>query len=280
MNNNYMHQGRYFDELYSSEHATKIYDQQSEGTFFNIANERFFYSKLSDGCLNNKIILDLGAGGGNIGKGIRNRSCRIVNFDISHKALLHAQERIKNIKAYYIQGNMYALPFREKSIDVIVCHGVLHHLDNLPMAVKEIRRVLKDSGFFLGFEPNARYPWISFWLELLYVPGIFKSLLIAIYERLQKKNSQQGICLTTDYTAHNKSGKHFFKEPAEYSGVFRRCGFPLTKISTVIIEFFPPRLLFVKSKILVGWLISLSGWIDKSNLAHKRVRYMTIEAKK
>lgn len=49
----------------------------------------------------------------------------------------------------------YNLPFRDESFSFAYCYGFLHHLPNPSPVLKEIKRVLKDKGFFyLGREPT------------------------------------------------------------------------------------------------------------------------------
>ena len=45
------------------------------------------------------------------------------------------------------------LPYQDETFDLVVCRGGLHHLPDLPDAVREIRRVLRNGGTFLAFDP-------------------------------------------------------------------------------------------------------------------------------
>jgi len=54
-------------------------------------------------------------------------------------------------------GDCLNMPFPNKSFDIVVGNGVLHHLP-LARSVKEISRVLKPGGRYFGREPNFRNP--------------------------------------------------------------------------------------------------------------------------
>ena len=64
-----------------------------------------------------------------------------------------------NIRGF-ISANIYNLPFKDGSFDVVFAGNILHHLTDMDRAVKEIKRVLKPKGKFLGEEPNGKWLYI------------------------------------------------------------------------------------------------------------------------
>ena len=60
-----------------------------------------------------------------------------------------------NVKV--VVGNVEKLPFEDNSFDAVWCYNLLEHTHNNGIALKEMRRVLKDGGFlFIGvpeYEP-------------------------------------------------------------------------------------------------------------------------------
>lgn len=73
----------------------------------------------------------------------------VTGVDISEEALRFAKKRGKVIKC-----DVSALPFKDKTFDVVVCLDLLYHrLVNVKQAVSEITRVLKQGGIFLVREP-------------------------------------------------------------------------------------------------------------------------------
>lgn len=70
----------------------------------------------------------------------------VAGIDISHYALSHAQPQVK---PYLIQGSADALPFADKSFDLVISINTIH---NLPLtackkALKEIQRVSRKNAF-------------------------------------------------------------------------------------------------------------------------------------
>jgi ubiquinone/menaquinone biosynthesis C-methylase UbiE len=80
----------------------------------------------------------------------RNSEGLVVGLDLSRPMLLHAQnavrkERLQNI--LLIRATAFALPFVDGAFQYINCCGALHLFDRPEAALKEIARVLDDSGF-------------------------------------------------------------------------------------------------------------------------------------
>ena len=62
-------------------------------------------------------------------------------IDICEKALSYA--RYINRKAYFIVGNVYSIPMKAHSYDLVLCTEVLEHLDSPLEALQEIKRISK-----------------------------------------------------------------------------------------------------------------------------------------
>lgn len=65
------------------------------------------------------------------------------------------------------KGDLRALPFEKESVDYVVCNNVLEHLPmaDVPMAIYEIRRILKVGGRAVILVPD--FAWIcQKWLEM------------------------------------------------------------------------------------------------------------------
>lgn len=56
-----------------------------------------------------------------------------------------------------IKASIYKLPFKNNSIDTIVLSGVIEHLENPLLALKEVNRVLKENGLILIETPNPYF---------------------------------------------------------------------------------------------------------------------------
>ena len=89
-------------------------------------------------------ILDAGCGNGEWAALLT--APEIVCVDQSAAAVEAA--RARGLEA--LRANIESLPFEDGSFDVVMCNWVLYHLDNLDQGLKEIARVLRPGGRFVG----------------------------------------------------------------------------------------------------------------------------------
>lgn len=104
----------------------------------------------------NDNILDLGAGTGYLtipaAKVVENI---VYALDLDSKMLDIIEDKakdnnIKNIKL--IQGSIDNIPLSDNSVDIVLASLVLHEVNPLSKALEQIKRVIKDSGYFLCLE--------------------------------------------------------------------------------------------------------------------------------
>jgi len=95
-------------------------------------------------------ILELGSGPGFLSLELARLSPRleVVGVDPSPGMVRLARHlcRERESRVRFLVGGAYRLPFPSSSFDMVVSLGVLHHLLDLPRALKEVRRVLKPGG--------------------------------------------------------------------------------------------------------------------------------------
>lgn len=97
-------------------------------------------------------VLDVGCNSGDFLKMLQDhKKCSVVGVDVSETVLTLARE--KGIEA--LNADAESLPFPDASFDVVVLREVLMHLHDPVKALREIKRVLKPSGFLLGSAPHA-----------------------------------------------------------------------------------------------------------------------------
>jgi len=77
--------------------------------------------------------------------------CRIFGVDLSYNMLRIAQEKSDkkglNDRCCFVSGDAYALPFREATFDKAMVAFGIRNMPDIPSALTEIRRVLKDGGY-------------------------------------------------------------------------------------------------------------------------------------
>jgi ubiquinone/menaquinone biosynthesis C-methylase UbiE len=95
--------------------------------------------------LNNKEVLEVGAGNGYISSHLENR-CNLTALDNSQEQLDRNPVKKK------VVGSAYELPFADRTFDVVICSNLLHHLDEPQKALEEMKRVAKE--YVVISEPN------------------------------------------------------------------------------------------------------------------------------
>lgn len=88
-------------------------------------------------------ILDVGCGTGRMLKGVQG-DYEKHGLDISERLVEQAKQQDSNSK--YEVGNSNNLPYHSGSFDLVMCHSVLHHLEDPSKTVDEIVRVAKPEG--------------------------------------------------------------------------------------------------------------------------------------
>jgi ubiquinone/menaquinone biosynthesis C-methylase UbiE len=73
----------------------------------------------------------------------------VIGIDISDEDFNEARERLKDKPVSFIVMDGANLEFADESFDTVaMAHGI-HHLDNIPAVLLEMKRVLKPNGIFV-----------------------------------------------------------------------------------------------------------------------------------
>jgi ubiquinone/menaquinone biosynthesis C-methylase UbiE len=104
-------------------------------------------------------LLDIGCGTGfiiNLAKGIFDE---IHGIDITEPMLARIDTSSGNVTVHH--GLVEAMPFADKSFDVVTSYAFLHHVEDTRAILREVHRVLKPGGLlYIGLEPNSLF-WQS-----------------------------------------------------------------------------------------------------------------------
>ena len=198
------------DEKYNELFGNKKY-------YLTVRRSRFFVQEWIKKNSNDKVFLDYACGEGeNAITAAKAGASLSLGFDISSVSVTNARneaakDNLQNVRFFQADAENTALP--DACVDVILCSGMLHHLD-LSYAFPEMRRILKPGGRILAVEavdinpfikiyrartPKMRTEWeakhilslkevvfaqrffeldeIRFWHVIGYVAGKFPSLL-------------------------------------------------------------------------------------------------------
>jgi len=108
-------------------------------------------------------VLDVGCGPGAFLAALAPNCGAITGADISGEFVnvcKRAIDRFGLDNAAVVQASCTELPYPANYFDVVTLVDVLHHLDNIPDTIDEVRRVLKPGGRIIVFEPNKLNPLI------------------------------------------------------------------------------------------------------------------------
>jgi len=86
---------------------------------------------------------------------------RVVGIDLS-QAVEAAARNLADREAVIIQADVFSLPFRPRSFDLIYSLGVLHHTPSCEQAFKKLPGLLKPGGRIAIWLYSAYNPWYRF----------------------------------------------------------------------------------------------------------------------
>lgn len=95
------------------------------------------------------VVLDLGCGAGHLSYAIAPYAKRVTSYDLSREMLevVAAEARQRGlINLETVQGSALELPFDDGCYDAAVSRYSAHHWRQLPVALKEVHRILKPGG--------------------------------------------------------------------------------------------------------------------------------------
>lgn len=100
------------------------------------------------------LILDAGCGTGEMMEFLEKKGNKnFIGYDISFNMLSHAKKRADKL----VCADAENLPFADNSFDIIYGRSILHHLQDVPKALREARRVLKPGGEVIFVETNKTF---------------------------------------------------------------------------------------------------------------------------
>jgi 2-polyprenyl-6-hydroxyphenyl methylase / 3-demethylubiquinone-9 3-methyltransferase len=102
-------------------------------------------------------ILDVGCGGGFLSNYLAKQKWQVTGLDLSRESLAIAENHDSTESVRYMYGDAYKLPFSDKSFDVVTCMDFLEHVSDPGAVLKEIHRVLKNSGLFFFHTFNRNF---------------------------------------------------------------------------------------------------------------------------
>ena len=172
----------------------------------------------------NARILEVGCGAGLLTVALARNGYRVDALDSTDAMLQMTRNRAASqhlhdrIRVH--AGDVHALPFQPQTFDLVIALGVIPWLHSEPLALREMRRVLKSGGHLLvTADNNAR-------LDRLLDP-VSSPLLAPL--RLAAKHLLR-LCRVWSPASGFQAKRHY---PAEIDASIVQCGFDRVRSSTV-----------------------------------------------
>jgi len=108
------------------------------------------------GNLQNKTILDVGAGTGRLTTKLANLNGLVTALDVSEEILKVLKRKNKNIET--VLGDAENLPFQDESFDIIIATFLIVHLKDPLTFFTEAHRVLNHAGILLVTNISQKRP--------------------------------------------------------------------------------------------------------------------------
>lgn len=116
----------------------------------NIFVDEFHLSRIVErsGVKKNHRILDIATGSGFLALEFAKKGNFVVGCDITREMLLHAREKEKTFGLNNLDillSDVESLPFPDQTFDIVSCRFAFHHFPNPEKALREMKRVCRDS---------------------------------------------------------------------------------------------------------------------------------------
>lgn len=124
--------------------------------------KRFLFRMLLNECateMKNDIIADTGCGDGKETIMLAHYfpSSLIIGVDIAKKSIRNAVWKTEAANCEFIISDFQFLPFRERVFNAAYTADVFAHIPNLPKAISELSKVLKESGRVAVYSETKGY---------------------------------------------------------------------------------------------------------------------------
>jgi SAM-dependent methyltransferase len=97
-------------------------------------------------------ILEIGSGTGALLNRLRARGCRIQGVDVNASLIREGRAWFGELPVQQVTGT--ALPFADRTFDIVMSFDVFEHIPDSDAHLREVRRVLKPGGTYLLQTPN------------------------------------------------------------------------------------------------------------------------------
>ncbi len=152
----------------------KTYEEKRK---FRYGLQDYMHAVFEFASAHEKDVLEIGVGSGIDSAEFLRNGARVVSVDFSHLAAKSAKLlfREANLNGQIMLTDARYLPFRESQFDVVYSFGVIHHISDIMAVLREVSRVLRRRGMFIGMVYNKDSLLYAY--SILYLHGFKEGLL-------------------------------------------------------------------------------------------------------
>jgi len=128
-------------------------------------------------------VLEIGSGDGYGAEMLSRAGARVTGIDLSTDAVAHAGEKHQAANLAFVAYDGVHMPFADDRFGLAVSFQVIEHVEDVPLYLAEIRRVLAPGGTLVITTPNRVYrlkpgqrPWNRFHLREYDAAGLRREL--------------------------------------------------------------------------------------------------------
>lgn len=145
-----------------------------------------------------KTVLDVGCGNGIFTVPLARRGARVVGTDLSAHMLG------LNPHAARVRASAFALPFADRAFDIVFAANLLHHVEDVPGALREMLRC--SSRHLMLIEPNRWNPlMLALGLLVRAERGVLRSSRSALVQWLERAGCRVTATCTTGMISQNNT---------------------------------------------------------------------------
>jgi SAM-dependent methyltransferase/uncharacterized protein YbaR (Trm112 family) len=125
-------------------------------------------TNLTDGDLDGKVVLDAGCGSGRLTRQMAEHGAGVVIGVDMIDAVDGAFERSRDLpNVHIVQGNIFELPLRKRSFDLVWSNGVIHHTPDAKRAHEALTEMVKPHGLMYVWVYAKRFNPFRFTKDVL-----------------------------------------------------------------------------------------------------------------
>lgn len=251
MKNKIFEEQKFHDEWASSEEIDLI-DPIATCEACTSPELRWIFKNL--GNLENKKVLDIGCGLGEVSVYFALKKAKVYSTDLSINMLNSTIELAKkfNVSLETFQSSAEEINVNDDTkFDIIYCGNLLHHV-NIGETIVKIKKLLKEDGVFVSWDPYYYNPIINIYRKIAYKVRTkdempLKNTDINLIKSSFKKTELKFFWITTLsifiymflIQRKNPNKVRYWKDIIKEHKTWEKIYYPLEKIDNFLIKLFP-----------------------------------------